>query len=702
MKNIKLPLLCGADMCDRLPSLPRQRDRAGAGGNARGAGTSRSQRRDGGPLDALSPRARLGFTKGLGGWVAEDAAGDEQRAKAAVSIKKAAAEGKEVLMLPHLSLTVLPTQIGALGRLQELDLSHNQLSKLPASIGNLVNLIRLMVDHNKLERLPDELRNATQLRHISAESNKLSGVPKSMATLMQLRTVNLKSNQIWQLPPEWSELLKRLRRLDVSDNELRALPASEGDENAGEWSSVRSKGLELNLSNNPIADLPKSYGSFKYKPFSNDLLVNAAGNVVVHSARTELPKGLAGRLGQGRGIFRRAAASRHAPEPLLDGQSDDESLHSVDSLDSPRSHDTHATHDSFGDYVRQHGEDGQAFGRPRSPELQPMSVRHEWTGFRPRQPLNAAGGGNIRFEAPPPFARNERAIPHYAGLHQSAFDQHKPHIPTGATADLRSELSAALLTLPETERMAVLTYLKSVPPDVLEVTLAQMQSARVQAAGATVPPAATSAMGGAPLFGAATHAPFAAQTGPSFVFPVPRQFTEPPVASTSSSVPPVPEPAQTAQHVPPSVVPETSTQNMPPPVTPPVAPGPRPSSSRSHERETPPSWASAELSWSRPSRPFVRTRNSRPDASQGGADQWAPPQWVAAPKASDDEVAEGETSTPGFYGETSAPGFHADLQSQPAHAWTSAPMPDSQGSAQAEEPGILDMLEAIMRKIHGE
>ena len=31
MKNIKLPFLCGADMCDRLPSLPRQRDRAGAG-----------------------------------------------------------------------------------------------------------------------------------------------------------------------------------------------------------------------------------------------------------------------------------------------------------------------------------------------------------------------------------------------------------------------------------------------------------------------------------------------------------------------------------------------------------------------------------------------------------------------------------------------------------------------------------------------
>jgi hypothetical protein len=259
-----------------------------------------------------------------------------------------------------------------------------------------------------------------------------------------------------------------------------------------------------------------------------------------------------------------------------------------------------------------------------------------------------------------------------------------------------------LLTLPETERMAVLTYLKSVPPDVLEVTLAQMQSARVQAAGATVPPAATSAMGGAPLFGAATHAPFAAQTGPSFVFPVPRQFTEPPVASTSSSVPPVPEPAQTAQHVPPSVVPETSTQNMPPPVTPPVAPGPRPSSSRLHERETPPSWASAELSWSQRSRPFVRTRNSRPGASQGAADQWAPPQWVAAPKASDDEVAEGETSTPGFYGETSAPGFYAGLQSQPTHAWTSAQMPESQASAQAEEPGMLDMLEALMRKINGE
>jgi Leucine rich repeat len=702
MKNIKLPFLCGADMRDRLPSLPRERDRAGAGGNARGAGTSRSQRRDSGPLDALSPRARHGFTKGLSDWVAQDAAGEEERGKAADSIRKAAAEGKEVLMLPHLALTLLPTQIGALRRLQELDLRHNRLSNLPASIGDLVNLIRLLVDFNRLESLPDELKHATQLRHISAESNKLSRVPKSMATLMQLRTVNLKSNQIWQLPPEWGELLKRLRRLDLSDNELRALPASQGDENAGEWTSVRSKGLELNLSNNPIADLPKSYGSFKYKPFSNDLLVNAAGNVVVHSARTGLRQGLAARLGEGRGVFRRAAAQRRPPGPVLDGESDDESLHSVDSLDSPRSHDTHGTHDSFGDYVRRHGAQGQAFGRPRSSELQSTSERQGWNWFGSTEPLNAAAGANTRFEVPRPFARNERAFTHDAGVRQSAVDRGHPNIPAGATADLTSELTAALLSLPEAERTAVLTYLKSVPPHVVEATLAQMQSARVRAAGGMVPPAGAPAMGGAPLFGATTHGRFATQTGQPFVFAVPRQFTEPPVVPTSSTVPPVPEPAHTAQHVPPSTVPETSTQTMPPPVTPPVAPGPRPSSLRSQERETPPSWASAELSWSQPSRPFVRTRNGRPVASQGGADQWAPPQWVAAPGASGEEGAEGETSTPGFYHETSAPGLHAGLQSQPTHAWTSAPVPDSQASAQPEEPGILDMLETIMRKINGE
>jgi Leucine-rich repeat (LRR) protein len=47
-------------------------------------------------------------------------------------------------------LTVLPTQLGQLTKLQLLDVSNNQLTMLPAELGQLTNLQFLYTEGNPL------------------------------------------------------------------------------------------------------------------------------------------------------------------------------------------------------------------------------------------------------------------------------------------------------------------------------------------------------------------------------------------------------------------------------------------------------------------------------------------------------------------------------------------------------------------------
>ncbi len=95
----------------------------------------------------------------------------------------------------------------------------------------------------------DQIRNCYEMRsrELNLRGLTLSSLPACIKQFRQLHTLNLSANRLTNLPDLGD--LKRLKQIDLSDNNFRALPR---------W-ICNDKGLrELNLSGNPLTVLPRA------------------------------------------------------------------------------------------------------------------------------------------------------------------------------------------------------------------------------------------------------------------------------------------------------------------------------------------------------------------------------------------------------------------------------------------------------------
>ena len=97
----------------------------------------------------------------------------------------------------------LPSWLGSLTNLKDLNLRGNRLSRLPEWIGDFSDLIYLNISRNHLTQLPETISNLSKLRTLDLEDNGISDLPIGLAKLLTSSfTINLHGNPLREPLPE--------------------------------------------------------------------------------------------------------------------------------------------------------------------------------------------------------------------------------------------------------------------------------------------------------------------------------------------------------------------------------------------------------------------------------------------------------------------------------------------------------------------
>jgi hypothetical protein len=154
------------------------------------------------------------------------------------------------LNLYNNGLWELPRKIGELQNLTSLDLGKNSITHLPVTIGNLQNLTSLNLSYSRLIALPSQIGELRNLTSLNLSYNQLITLPKQIGESKNLTSLNLRHNQLTSLVSEIGNFIN-LTSLDLADNALETLPVEMGN--------LRYL-TSLNLSNNKLVTLPIEIG----------------------------------------------------------------------------------------------------------------------------------------------------------------------------------------------------------------------------------------------------------------------------------------------------------------------------------------------------------------------------------------------------------------------------------------------------------
>ena len=148
------------------------------------------------------------------------------------------------------TLTELPPSIGELSHLRSLNLSGHDLRAIPPEFAQLAALEALDLFRNDFSepRAFRALGFLPNLRNLTLAGNHLLDLPRSFCQLRSLRVLELQHTNLARL--DHISCLSNLTRLDLSSNDIMALPADVGALRHLEW---------LNLDSTDLLRLPNSF-----------------------------------------------------------------------------------------------------------------------------------------------------------------------------------------------------------------------------------------------------------------------------------------------------------------------------------------------------------------------------------------------------------------------------------------------------------
>ena len=120
-------------------------------------------------------------------------------------------------------------------QLREFNAAHNKLIYIPSELGKLRHLEEVDLNNNDLLGLPNTLFDdaaSCSIRSLNVAGNQLTELPKSLGCVKGLQSLNLSNNKLKYVPASMKQL-KKLHTLHYGYNEWYALKyAKRGDNKA--------------------------------------------------------------------------------------------------------------------------------------------------------------------------------------------------------------------------------------------------------------------------------------------------------------------------------------------------------------------------------------------------------------------------------------------------------------------------------------
>ncbi|MGM0444621.1 MAG: leucine-rich repeat domain-containing protein, partial [Fibrobacterota bacterium] len=200
------------------------------------------------------------------------------------------------LRLTECSLSVIPSQIGALDSCSYINLSGNNLESLPRELFQLPALESLSLSQNRLTTLPVAPWSCTLLEQLTLDDNLLTELPAGLFSCINLLRLSVDANGLTAFPAQLQSL-PALTTLSLAYNDITE-PGSALTEMAGL--------KDLSLSGNPLGRLPADIHrciALEDLDADNCELTAVPDNIVLcnemqklslrHNQLKELPEGLA-------------------------------------------------------------------------------------------------------------------------------------------------------------------------------------------------------------------------------------------------------------------------------------------------------------------------------------------------------------------------------------------------------------------------
>lgn len=121
----------------------------------------------------------------------------------------------------------LPSEIGKLKNLEELNLTLQDLKKLPSEFTQLANLKILDISYNDFESFPTEIFSCEHLDSLDLKLSHITAVPNEISKLKNLKKLILDDNRLSNFPIAVTSLTE-LRELSITNGNVKTIPKEIG------------------------------------------------------------------------------------------------------------------------------------------------------------------------------------------------------------------------------------------------------------------------------------------------------------------------------------------------------------------------------------------------------------------------------------------------------------------------------------------